>query len=89
MREIAFGGGLRALEWKPAVESKNASASTSSPKILLLHGWLDNAASFDALAPTLARDLQATVVGLDFHGHGKSEARPLHPGFGYVRYYIS
>ncbi len=42
------------------------------PKILLLHGWLDNCASFDALAPYLA---EYQLVALDWPGHGLSEHR--------------
>lgn len=44
------------------------------PKVLALHGWLDNAASFDALAPQLP---MAHIVAPDFAGHGRSEHRPL------------
>jgi len=40
--------------------------------VLALHGWLDNAASFDALAPQLS---DADVVALDLAGHGLSYHR--------------
>lgn len=41
--------------------------------LLALHGWLDNAASFDLLAPALD---DYYIVALDFAGHGYSEHRP-------------
>lgn len=40
--------------------------------ILALHGWLDNSASFDALAPLLPG---AHIVALDLAGHGRSGHR--------------
>jgi len=42
--------------------------------VLALHGWLDNAASFDRLAPLLT---DADVVALDLAGHGLSYHRTL------------
>lgn len=41
--------------------------------VLALHGWLDNCASFFALAPRL-RDIH--LVALDMAGHGQSDHRP-------------
>lgn len=42
----------------------------SGPPVLALHGWLDNAGSFDLLAPLLP-DLN--LMAIDFPGHGLSE----------------
>jgi len=41
--------------------------------VVALHGWLDNAASFDTLAPLLP-DLH--LVAIDLPGHGRSQHRP-------------
>ena len=41
--------------------------------VLALHGWLDNAASFDHLAPLLSG---CYVVALDLAGHGHTSHRP-------------
>ena len=40
--------------------------------VLALHGWLDNAATFDGLAPLLSG---CRVVALDLAGHGLSQRR--------------
>src|SRR5690625_7580011 len=41
--------------------------------VLALHGWLDNSASFNVLAPQL-KNLH--LVALDLAGHGQSDHRP-------------
>ncbi|MDX1653872.1 MAG: alpha/beta hydrolase [Candidatus Competibacteraceae bacterium] len=46
--------------------------------LLALHGWLDNAASFEPLAPLLTG---CRIVALDLTGHGLSDWRP--PGVHY------
>jgi pimeloyl-ACP methyl ester carboxylesterase len=46
---------------------------SSQLPVLALHGWLDNSASFFALAPRLKN---MHIVALDMAGHGKSEHRP-------------
>lgn len=47
--------------------------------VLALHGWLDNAASFDRLAPLLP---ECRIVALDHAGHGLSAHR------GHGTYYL-
>lgn len=42
---------------------------THAPKLLAMHGWLDNAASFRPMAPWLAH---YDLVALDMPGHGRS-----------------
>jgi len=52
-----------------------------APRIMCLHGWLDNAASFLPLVPLLD---DHDVVALDFAGHGHSDHRPAG-----ARYYMT
>ncbi len=54
-----------AKRWQPQ------QITDSTPKVLALHGWLDNCASFDFIAPKLNAD----VVCVDLAGHGRSSPR--------------
>jgi len=56
-------GTLEALHW----------SNPGAPKVLCLHGWLDNAASFVPLSAYL-QDFD--LLALDFAGHGFSSHRP-------------
>ena len=53
--------------------------------ILALHGWMDNANSFDLLAPLLG---DYRICALDLAGHGRSEHRPLGNHY-YVTDYVA
>jgi pimeloyl-ACP methyl ester carboxylesterase len=56
---------IAGLQWLP----KN----TTALKVLSLHGWLDNAASFSNLSPHLS---DFSHIALDLAGHGLSQHRP-------------
>ena len=55
----------------------------SKPRILALHGWLDNAQSFAPLAEKLP---DCEIVALEFPGHGHSQHRPTGEILHYVDY---
>ncbi len=55
------------------------SGNPDGPRLLALHGWLDNAASFIPLQAELA---DYNLVALDLPGHGGSAHRM--PGYDYV-----
>ena len=52
-------------------------------RVLALHGWLDNAASFAPLAALLP---EFDWIALEFAGHGHSAHRPPHTWYHYVDY---
>ena len=56
----------------------------SLPPLLALHGWLDNSASFERLAPFLSQRYR--VIALDLPGHGASAHLPAGLPYHYVDY---
>jgi pimeloyl-ACP methyl ester carboxylesterase len=70
---LANGLQLAAKAWGPA----------TAPPVLALHGWLDNAASFDALAPQLPG---IRLVALDLPGHGLSAPRASTAGYEFIEW---
>lgn len=50
--------------------------------VLALHGWLDNAASFDGLVPLLGDGL--CVAAVDLPGHGKSQWRQAADSYHFI-----
>lgn len=63
---------LAARAWGPA----------DGQPVLAMHGWLDNAATFDRLAPLMPETLRLVV--LDLPGHGLSEHRPAGSSYHFV-----
>ncbi|MEZ5470328.1 MAG: alpha/beta hydrolase [Marinicella sp.] len=79
-KELTFEtryGDIAALQW-----------GTGKPKkILALHGWLDNAASFWHLAPLLVKH-GFEITAIDFPGHGHSDHRAPGHNYGFIDYVI-
>jgi len=66
-------GQLAGLAWR----------NPDAPRVLCLHGWLDNAASFIPLANLLR---QLDLVALDLPGHGHSEHRHTTTRYHFIDY---
>ena len=49
--------------------------------VLAFHGWLDNAATFDNLAPLLP---ELRILSLDLPGHGHSDHRPSGTAYHFI-----
>jgi pimeloyl-ACP methyl ester carboxylesterase len=57
--------------------------SEDGPRVLCLHGWLDNAASFTPLAPLLG---PLDLLAIDLPGHGYSEHRHTTSRYHFIDY---
>jgi pimeloyl-ACP methyl ester carboxylesterase len=67
-------GAMTALAW----------GDPSSPPLLALHGWLDNAGSFARVAPLLADRYR--LIALELPGHGGSDHLPPGASYHYLDY---
>ena len=65
---------LAARAWGPA----------DGIKVLALHGWQDNAATFDLLIPKLNPGLR--ILAIDLPGHGYSDHRPEGVGYSFLEW---
>ncbi|MBK6726907.1 MAG: alpha/beta fold hydrolase [Xanthomonadales bacterium] len=59
------------------------SGKAAGPKLLAVHGWLDNAASFAPLAPHFA---DHDLVAIDLPGHGRSSHRAPGAWYHFIDY---
>jgi len=65
---------LHTLRWHPQ------QANPKSQRILCLHGWLDNAGSFELVAEALSEQGHE-LLAFDMAGCGRSSHRSLHGGY--------
>ena len=69
------------IEMRGLTVAALAWGSEEDPKVLALHGWMDNAASFIPLASHLTG---LNIVAPDFIGHGRSDHRPASCGAHFI-----
>jgi pimeloyl-ACP methyl ester carboxylesterase len=80
---LASGMTLHALRWAPTPATASSDSASTPRRVLALHGWLDNAASFSRLAPLLTPH-GFEVVALDLPGHGHSDHKPLSARYHFI-----
>lgn len=85
-----ISNGVKSEEWEevviPVPWGKVAGkwwGSRRKQPVLALHGWQDNAGTFDKLIPLLAKDI--SFLAIDLPGHGKSSHYP--PGMQYYLFW--
>ena len=59
------------------------SGNPAGPKLLAIHGWLDNAASFEPISPWFE---EYDLIAIDLPGHGRSDHRPRGAWYHYIDY---
>jgi pimeloyl-ACP methyl ester carboxylesterase len=57
------------------------NANSGLPPIICLHGWLDNLATFDALATELP---EYHLIAVDLPGHGRSDHLPVQASYHFL-----
>lgn len=62
---------------------QTSADNSNSHKIIALHGWLDNAASFAPVAPLIDN---ADIIAIDLPGHGLSSHRSLGSSYAFQDY---
>ena len=50
--------------------------------VFAIHGWLDNAGTFDTLIPLLPKDLR--IVAVEMPGHGLSDPFPPDAAYNFM-----
>lgn len=73
----------RRISLRDVTLAARAWGDPALPPLLAVHGWLDNAASFDRLAPLL---VDHHVIAIDLAGHGRSDHRAPGNWYAYVDY---
>ncbi|MBL4686368.1 MAG: alpha/beta hydrolase [Nannocystaceae bacterium] len=69
------------IETASGIRAARVWGPSAGPTVLAVHGWLDNAASFDHLAVRLP---ELRIVALDLPGHGLSEHTPAEVLYPFV-----
>ena len=71
------------IDTPPLQIAARRSGNSNGPKLLALHGWLDNVASFTPILPHFA---DHHVIAIDLPGHGRSSHRPAGAWYHFIDY---
>lgn len=76
-------GTVAGLHWPADGSPPAMDPNAGAPRVLAIHGWLDNAASFVPIAPHLEG---LDLVAIDLPGHGHSHHRPAGANYYFTEY---